>query len=182
MSEKAVSKNWYLVFLRTHSLLNQTLPKAATLLRLLSSLPPSFRILLSMQISSPFLSLSPLKGRDFSRQRRIRTISFKPPPPLTECTKFVLKLNNRKCIWMGKLRFSSKFHYKRFQRFLVLTHPIVIPHNGECNHLRKLVRSLPVSRLVLCLKDVDASFLERDIGFGCGTSRSGKSQKVVKYA
>ena len=64
MSEKAVSKNWYLVFLRTHSLLNQTLPKAAALLRLLSSLPPSFRILLSMQISSPFLS--PLKGRDFS--------------------------------------------------------------------------------------------------------------------
>ena len=122
MSEKAVSKNWYLVFLRTHSLLNQTLPKAATLLRLLSSLLHSE---FSCPCKFPPLScLSPLKGRDFSRRRRIRTISFKPPPPLTECTKFVLKLNNRKCIWMGKLRFSSKFHYKRFQRCLVLTHPI----------------------------------------------------------
>ena len=92
------------------------------------SFPPPFFLsfLLHSEFSCPckFPPLSCLHWKEETFRRRIRTISFKPPPPLTECTKFVLKLNNRKCIWMGKLRFSSKFHYKRFQRCLVLTHPI----------------------------------------------------------
>ena len=46
-------------------------------------------------------------------------------------------------------------------------------------------RSMLVSSIPACLeaRDVpegrDASFLERDIGFGCGTSRSGKKVKKV---